>query len=131
MAKLGAENPDRFNSIAGPTQSVPFPTLFTGVLLLNLFYWCTNQQIIQRTFGAKNLQEGQKGVLICGALKLLGPLYLVLPGIIAFHLYAGTDIQADTAYGQLVRDVLPGPLTGLFAAVMVGAILSSYILGAQ
>ena len=96
------------------------------MLLLNLFYWCTNQQIIQRTFGAKNLQEGQKGVLICGALKLLGPLYLVLPGIIAFHLYAGTDIQADTAYGQLVRDVLPGPLTGLFAAVMVGAILSSY-----
>jgi SSS family solute:Na+ symporter len=72
------------------------------------------------------LQEGQKGVLICGALKLLGPLYLVLPGIIAFHLYAGTDIKADTAYGQLVRDVLPGPLTGLFAAVMVGAILSSY-----
>ena len=72
------------------------------------------------------MQEGQKGELICGAVKLLGPLYLVLPGIIAFHLYAGTDIKADTAYGQLVRDVLPGPLTGLFAAVMVGAILSSY-----
>jgi Na+/pantothenate symporter len=48
LAKIGAEHPDRFNSIAGPT-------LFTGVLLLNLFYWCTNQQIIQRTFGAKNL----------------------------------------------------------------------------
>lgn len=65
-------------------------------------------------------------MLICGALKLLGPLYLVLPGIIAFHLYAGTQIKADMAYGQLVRHVLPGPLTGLFAAVMVGAILSSY-----
>ena len=77
-------------------------------MLLNLFYWCTNQQIIQRTFGAKNLQEGQKGELICGAVKLLGPLYLVLPGIIAFHLYVGTDIKADTACGQLVRDVLPG-----------------------
>ena len=129
FAGLGAiseRHPDRFNSIAGPSQSVPFPTLFTGVLLLNLFYWCTNQQIIQRTFGAKNLQEGQKGELICGAFKLLGPLYLVLPGITAFHLYAGIDIKADTAYGQLVRDVLPGPLTGLFAAVMVGAILSSY-----
>ena len=128
LAEIDAAHPDRFNSIAGPTQSVPFPTLFTGVLLLNLFYWCTNQQIIQRTFGAKNLQEGQKGVLICGALKLLGPLYLVLPGIIAFHLYAGShpDLKADMAYGQLVRDVLPGPLTGLFAAVMVGAILSSY-----
>ena len=74
LATISETHPDRFNSTAGPSQSEPFPTLFTGVLLLNLFYWCTNQQIIQRTFGAKNLQEGQKGVLICGALKLLGPL---------------------------------------------------------
>ena len=54
-------------------------------MLLNLFYWCTNQQIIQRTFGASNLAEGQKGVLLAGGLKLLGPLILVLPGLIAFH----------------------------------------------
>ena len=127
LDRLVEANPDRFNSIAGEAQSVPFPTLFTGVLLLNFFYWNTNQQIIQRTFGARNLQEGQKGVLICGAFKLLGPLYLVLPGIIAYHLYSGdASVQADTAYGRLVRDVLPGPLTGFFAAVMVGAILSSF-----
>ena len=119
-------NPERFNSIGGPDQSVPFSTLFTGVLLLNLFYWCTNQQIIQRTFGASSLAEGQKGVLLTGLLKLLGPFYLVLPGIIAFYLYADTGISADNAYGVLVRDVLPAPLTGLFAGVMVGAILSSF-----
>lgn len=127
LAQMKAAHPDRFNSIAGAAQSVPFPTLFTGVLLLNFFYWNTNQQIIQRTLGARNLEEGQKGVLICGAFKLLGPLYLVLPGIIAYHLYAGDPmVKADTAYGQLVRDVLPGPLTGVFAAIMVGAILSSF-----
>lgn len=120
-------NPDRFNSIGGHTQEVPFGTLFTGVFLLNMFYWTTNQQIIQRTFGAKNLREGQKGVIICGALKLLGPLYLVLPGIIAYHLYAGDQgMRNDMAYGRLVRDVLPAPLTGFFIAVMVGAILSSF-----
>jgi solute:Na+ symporter, SSS family len=125
--RLVEAHPDRFNSIAGDKQSVPFSTLFTGVLLLNFFYWNTNQQIIQRTLGARNLEEGQKGVLLCGAFKLLGPLYLVLPGIIAYHLYSGDpSIKADTAYGQLVRDVLPGPLTGFFAAVMVGAILSSF-----
>jgi solute:Na+ symporter, SSS family len=123
---LNEADPDRFNSIGGPDQSVPFSTLFTGVLLLNVFYWCTNQQIIQRTFGASSLAEGQKGVLLTGLLKLLGPFYLVLPGIIAFYLYADTDISADSAYGVLVRDVLPAPLTGLFAGVMVGAILSSY-----
>ncbi|MEX0770391.1 MAG: solute:sodium symporter family transporter [Balneolaceae bacterium] len=123
---LNEANPERFNSIGGPEQSVPFSTLFTGVLLLNVFYWCTNQQIIQRTFGASSLAEGQKGVLLTGLLKLLGPLYLVIPGIIAFYLYADTGISADSAYGVLVRDVLPAPLTGLFAGVMVGAILSSF-----
>lgn len=123
---LNEANPERFNSIGGPDQQVPFSTLFTGVILLNIFYWCTNQQIIQRTFGASSLEEGQKGVLLTGLLKLLGPLYLVIPGIIAFYLYAGSGIEADSAYGVLVRDVLPTPMTGLFAGVMVGAILSSF-----
>ena len=127
-------NPERFNSIGGKKDNVPFSTIFTGVALLNLFYWCTNQQIIQRTFGASSLQEGQKGVLLTGGLKLLGPLYLVIPGMIAFHLYSKgimvdgvlTPIANDDAYGTLVKDVLPKPLTGFFAAVMIGAILSSF-----
>ena len=121
--------PDRLSSIGGKDQSVPFSTLFTGVALLNLFYWCTNQQIIQRTLGASSLAEGQKGVLLTAALKLLGPIYLVIPGIIAYHLYKDTGIGADLAYGKLVFDVLPAPLTGFFAAVMVGAILSSFNAG--
>lgn len=128
IENLQQAHPEKFNSIGGVNQSVPLPTLFTGVLLLNLFYWCTNQQIIQRTLGARNLKEGQKGVLLCGALKLLGPMYLVLPGIIALHYFAtnNPEVVSDKAYGSLVREVLPGPLTGFFAAVMVGAILSSF-----
>ena len=124
--QLKQADPGKLNSVGGPDQAVPFATLFTGVFLINLFYWSTNQQIIQRTFAAKSLAEGQKGVLLTGLLKLLGPLYLVLPGIIAFHLYADTGIQPDEAYGKLVFNVLPAPLTGFFAAVMVGAILSSF-----
>jgi SSS family solute:Na+ symporter len=119
-------HPEKLNSLGGAEQSVPFSTLFTGVILLTTFYWCTNQQIIQRTFAAKNLAEGQKGVLLTGALKLLGPLYLVLPGIIALHLYADRGLQPDHAYGTLVREVLPAPLTGFFLAAMVGAVLSSF-----
>lgn len=87
LETLRAAAPEKFNSIGGPDQSVPFSTLFTGVLLLNLFYWTTNQQIIQRTFGAKNLAEGQKGVLLAGVFKVLAPLILVLPGLVAFYLY--------------------------------------------
>lgn len=128
--------PDKFNSIGGTASEVPYGTLFSGVLFINVFYWCTNQQIIQRTFGASSLAEGQKGVLLTGGLKLLGPLYLVLPGLIAFYLYKegvidiglkpDGSLNSDTVYGQLVKRVLPGPLTGFFAAVMVGAILSSF-----
>lgn len=117
--------PDRLNSIGAEGSEVPFSTLFTGVALLNLFYWCTNQQIIQRTFGASSLAEGQKGVLLTGALKLLGPLYLVLPGLVAYQLYFDKGVPNDQAYGTLVRNLLPEHLTGFFAAVMVGAILSS------
>lgn len=124
--QLLEEQRDRFNSVGGPQSSVPFGTIFTGVFLLHLFYWTTNQQIIQRTLGAKSLAEGQKGVLLTGALKLLGPLYLVIPGMIAWSLFAGQDVKPDQAYGQLVREVLPGPLAGFFAAVLIGAILSSF-----
>jgi len=119
-------HPERMDSTGEGGSEVPFATLFTGVALLNLFYWCTNQQIIQRTFGASSLAEGQKGVLLTGALKLLGPVYLVIPGIIAYHIFFGQDVGNDDAYGKLVKLVLPAHLTGFFAAVMVGAILSSF-----
>jgi len=123
---LFEQQKSRFNSVGGNSSSVPFSTLFSGIFLLNLFYWTTNQQIIQRTFAASNLAEGQKGVLLTGALKLLGPLYLVIPGMIAYSLFAGQNVQADQSYGLLVREVLPAPLRGFFAAAMIGAILSSF-----
>ncbi|PQO46551.1 solute:sodium symporter family transporter [Blastopirellula marina] len=122
---MQTENPEKFNSLGSSTSSVPFTTLFSGVLLLNLFYWCTNQQIIQRTFGASSLKEGQRGVLMAGALKVFAPLILVVPGLIAFNLY-GDEIAGDAAYGKLVQAVLPTWLVGFFAAVIVGAILSSF-----
>ncbi len=118
LGKLKELAPGKFNSIGGSASSVPFSTVFTGILLLNLFYWCTNQQIIQRTFGASSLAEGQKGVLLTGGLKRLGPMYLVLPGIIAFALLAKdgvTDVKVDETYGMLVGRVLPAPLAGFSA----------------
>lgn len=122
-------NPEKLNAI-NPANSqaplVPWPVLCTGLLFNNLFYWCTNQAIVQKTFGAKNLAEAQKGVIFTGFLKLIGPFFLVIPGIIAFHLYGNTLSNADLAYPTLVLDVLPKPLLGLFAAVLFGAILSSF-----
>lgn len=126
LGALGQLTPDKLNSIGGAQSSVPVGTIPSGIMLLNLFYWCTNQQIIQRTFGASSLAQGQKGVLLTGALKLVGPLYLVLPGIIGYALFARQGVKPDHVYGLLVNKVLPAPLTGFFAAAMLGAILSSF-----
>ncbi len=126
LSILTSENPDKFKSMGGPTDPVPFYTIFTGMMLVQLFYWGTNQQIIQRALGAKNLQEGQKGLLLASFIKILGPIIVVLPGIIAFHLFDGNLKTADSAYPMLVKKVLPTAWVGFFAAVLFGAILSSF-----
>jgi SSS family solute:Na+ symporter len=117
---------ERLNALGGPTASVPFATIFTGMMLVQLFYWGTNQQIIQRALGAKDLAEGQKGLLLAAGVKILGPILLVLPGMIAWHMFDGSLEVADQAYPKLVKEVLPAPLVGFFAAVLFGAILSSF-----
>lgn len=139
--KIEAADPDAFQSLGTSDESTHWPTLFTGVLLLNFFYWTTNQQIIQRTFGAKNLAEGQKGVFLAAFFKILAPLILVLPGIAAAYLVISAEdpqmVEAvgqtddgawntSRAYGALVARVLPQWLLGFFAAVMVGSILSTF-----
>ena len=126
LSILTTENPDKFKSLGAPTDPVPFHTIFTGMMLVNLFYWGTNQQIIQRALGAKNLKEGQKGLLLASFIKILGPLIVVLPGIIAYHIFQGNLESADSAYPLLVRKVLPSAWVGFFAAVLFGAILSSF-----
>jgi SSS family solute:Na+ symporter len=119
-------NPEKFNSLGGEKSSIPFHTIFTGMMLVQLFYWGTNQAIIQRALGAKNLVEGQKGLLLGSFIKILAPLIVVLPGIIAFHMFNGTLENPDQAYPMLVNKVLPASLVGFFAAVLFGAILSSF-----
>ena len=119
-------NPERFDSTGESWQEVPFATIFTGMMLVQLFYWGTNQQIIQRALGAKNLAEGQKGLLLASFIKILGPVILVLPGMIAYHYFDGSLASSNMAYPELVRAVLPNYLVGFFAAVLFGAILSSF-----
>jgi len=118
--------PEKFDAQGSSTSSIPFGTIFTGMMLVQLFYWGTNQAIIQRVFAAKNLKEGQKGLLLAAFVKILGPLIVVLPGIIAFHIFQGDLSSPDEAYPALVQKVLPASLVGFFAAVLFGAILSSF-----
>ena len=80
LTKLTTENPEKFNAIGTSESSIPFATIFTGMMLVQLFYLVTNQQVIQRALGAKNLAEGQKGLSIAAFFKILGPIIVVLPG---------------------------------------------------
>lgn len=124
--KVLTTHTEKLNAIGGPTDPTPFSTLFTGMIFANLFYWGTNQYVIQRTLGAASLAEGQKGVLYTGYFKLLVPLFVMVPGIISFHLY-GDELQSiDLAYPYLVKNVLPMYLSGFFLAVLLGAVFSSF-----
>lgn len=129
LTTVYAAEPQKFD-ITGdePGSFLPFGVLFTGMIVNQLFFWCANQSIIQRTLAANSLKEGQKGVLLAACFKLLGPFIIVLPGIIAYYLYKDTltSEQYLLAYPTLVKDMLPSAMVGFFAAVMVGAVFSTF-----
>jgi len=127
LTTLATTETEKLNAIGAADDPVPFGTIFTGMILANLFYWGTNQYVIQRTLGAKNLIEGQKGVLFSGYFKVLVPFMMMLPGVIAYHLYQHENLQTiDLAYPHLVKEVLPQYLSGFFLAVLLGAVFSSF-----
>lgn len=125
--KMFTTETHKLDAIGSTSDLVPFAVLFTGMVLHNSFYWCTNQFIVQRCFGARSLAEGQKGVIIAGFFKILNVFYIAIPGVIAYHLYgSGAFENNDWAYPTLVRDIMPGLFVGFFAAVIFGAVLSTY-----
>ncbi|MCX2678646.1 solute:sodium symporter family transporter [Galbibacter sp. EGI 63066] len=119
--------PEKFDIVGSSDSILPFSTLFTGLMINQLYFWGMNQAIIQRAFGAKNLVEAQKGLIYTGVLKLFVPLIIVLPGLIAFY-YFGEEYYntPDLIYPLLVKKLLPAYLYGFFAAVILGAVLSTF-----
>ena len=119
--------------------------LIGGMWVANLYYWGFNQYIIQRTLAAKSLEEGQKGIVFAAFLKLIIPLIVVLPGIIAYVMnldpetgqlnmallsnegFLGTagNIANDNAAPWLIKNFIPVGLKGLILAALAAAIVSS------
>ena len=101
--------------------------IIIGCGINHISYWCTNQSIMQRVLGAKKPErspEGRADYQSC--LRVLPDFFLVAPGIIQFIRDGGVLTDFDMAYPTLIRDILPTPVLGFFAAVMFGAILSSF-----
>ncbi|SDK02774.1 solute:Na+ symporter, SSS family [Catalinimonas alkaloidigena] len=127
LEQVYARAPEKFNVIGAKDSVLPFETLFTGLIINQLYFWCMNQTIVQRALGAKNLIEAQKGLLYTGLLKILVPIIIILPGIISFYYFGDAFYdQQDRVYPELVKRVLPTWLYGFFAAVIMGAVLSTF-----
>ncbi|MEL6653201.1 MAG: solute:sodium symporter family transporter, partial [Bacteroidota bacterium] len=106
---------------------LPFSVLFTGLIINQLYFWTMHQSIVQRALGAVSLKEAQKGLLYTGALKILIPLVVILPGIIAYYYFGDSLFDTpDMVYPLLVKRILPAWMMGIFVAVIMGAILSTF-----
>ena len=120
---------EKFNAV-NPANAlppmIPWPVLFLGMLFNNLFYWCTNQSIIQRTLAAKNLAQAQRGAVFTAFLKLLDPFFITICGLLAYRFFGDGLANSDLAYPSLITTVVPNWLLGIIAAVLFGAILSSF-----
>lgn len=127
LSKVYEYSPAKFNVIGAKDSVLPFEVLFTGLIINQLYFWSMNQTIIQRAFGAKNLVEAQKGLLYTGVLKILVPLIIILPGVIGYY-YWGDSLyeNQDMIYPELIKKVLPVSLVGVFAAIVMGAVLSTF-----
>ncbi len=127
LVKVFEHAPEKFNVIGEKDSVMPFGVLFTGLIINQLYFWGMNQTIIQRALGAKNLREAQRGLLFTGVLKIVVPIIIVLPGVIGFYYFGDSMYEnQDHIYPALIKKVLPLGLAGFFAAVVMGAVLSTF-----
>ena len=108
--------------------------LIGGMWIANLYYWGTNQYIIQRALGAKTLKEAQKGISFAALVKIIMPLFVVLPGIAAFAILNNTELfgfqgegitEADSAFPWVLDNFIGSGFKGLVFAGLIAAIGSS------
>src|SRR5881409_482424 len=124
---LTAAVPPDFFSMWKPVSHPDFP--WTGIIfgapILGVWYWCTDQHIVQRVLAAKNIKQARTGTIFAGYLKILPVFIFVLPGIVAIALFPELRNSPDSAYPTLVTRLLPAGIKGLVLAGMLAALMSS------
>ena len=113
---------ERLTMVGSTDSQIPFHTLFTGMLFIQIFYWSTNQNITQKAMTAPTVKEAQKGVLAAASIRILViPLIVAVPGVVAYKLFGPIG---DKSYGRIVAHVLPVWLSGAFASLMTAAVIA-------
>ncbi len=110
---------------------LPGLALISGIWIPVMFYWGLNQFITQRTLAAGSLAEGQKGLFFAAGIKLILPLIVVIPGMMAVQILGDklSADQMDSAYPMLLRELLPVGILGLMIAAVAGSIMSTFNSG--
>lgn len=121
--------PEYFNMWRPATDpDFPWPSLFITSTIVGIWYWCTDQYIVQRTLTARNITEGRRGTIFGGFLKLLPVFLFLIPGVVALALKQQGKLAWDTpdqAFPVLMSNLLPSGLRGLVAAGLMAALMSS------
>jgi SSS family solute:Na+ symporter len=127
-AGLQARVPADFFHMMKPATHADFPWtgIFFGAPLLGIWYWCTDQVIVQRVLSAKDVANAKVGTVVAGFLKILPVFMLIVPGMIARALYP-QEMAADSnaAFPTLVVRLMPAGLQGVMVAAMLAALMSS------
>ncbi|PAP77124.1 sodium:solute symporter family transporter [Rubrivirga marina] len=125
-AEVVAATPEASRHLIQPLDdpALPWLGLVTGIPLLGIYYWCANQYVVQRALGARTLDEGRRGALFAGALKLPILFVIVLPGLYARALYPDLA-RPDLAFPTLLVDVLPVGVRGAVLVALLAALMSS------
>ncbi|TDS14300.1 SSS family solute:Na+ symporter [Maribacter caenipelagi] len=121
--------PEYFNMWRPATDpDFPWPSLLITSTIVGIWYWCTDQYIVQRTLTARNIKEGRRGTIFGALLKLLPVFLFLIPGIIALTLKIRGELHWDSpdeAFPVLMSNLLPSGLRGLVAAGLLAALMSS------
>jgi SSS family solute:Na+ symporter len=123
---LRASLPDGFFHLVRPVSDpdMPWPGVFIGISIINVWYWCLNPNVTQSALGAKDSFNGKMGVLSAGFFKLLTPFLFIFPGLCAAILYPGLP-SPDLAGPTMISELLPVGVTGLFFAGFIASVMSS------
>ncbi|NDW09702.1 sodium/solute symporter [Dysgonomonas sp. 520] len=126
IEKIISETPSSYWNLFQPLDNKDFPWLaiLIGYPIMGVWFWCTDQSMVQSVLGAKSLRQGQLGANFCGWLKLIDIPLFILPGILCFILLPNISNSTDS-YLQLVTHVFPPGLIGLVVVVMIAALIST------
>ena len=127
FAHLRTMVPQSYFHMIKPASDPQFPWtgIFFGAPILGIWYWCTDQVIVQRVLSARDEGHAKAGAIFAGFLKILPVFMLVLPGIIAYALYPEQVTKPDFAYPTLVLNLLPVGLVGLVMAALLAAVMGA------